>query len=309
MLYDEPHPLGDDIGTIQTADLGRKPDMLIIMGTSLKVHGFKKLVKEFARSVHQSAPTGVSTAVPNRTPIGKTTAKSHAGKVIFVNKTPPGAEWEGIIDYWVQGESDRWVEKVVEDWKKMLPADWEVQKTLDEVPAEKGGFQVMKQLNGATGKGKGKGKRKENIPPDDISLAMSTPLPPSPPASPSKRRTAMCHYAQDDEGDCQPSKKRAQSRLRGGEEDLDDLPGMLFTEASGSRIGKAGGVEDGFLAPERSRPKSRAGAKGGATGKSVSTVAKARSVSRSKATKSTAKSKLGAVAPSRRGRAATAKGR
>lgn len=118
VLYDEPHPLGDDIGTIQTADLSRKPDMLIIMGTSLKVHGLKKLVKDFARTVH--AQTGNPSVKP----------KSWTGKVLFINRTPPGAEWAGIIDYHVAGETDVWVEKVIEDWKKMRPSDWELQQTL-----------------------------------------------------------------------------------------------------------------------------------------------------------------------------------
>ena len=126
VLYDEPHPLGDDIGTIHSADIARKPDMLIIMGTSLKVHGLKKLVKDFARAVHESAPSPAASAA---SPLKKN-AKSFAGKVIFVNKTAPGSEWDNIIDYHVVGETDRWVEKVIDDWKKARPADWEVQKTL-----------------------------------------------------------------------------------------------------------------------------------------------------------------------------------
>lgn len=295
VLYDEPHPLGDDIGTIQTADLARRPDMLVIMGTSLKVHGFKKLVKEFARAVHETAPSGVSTAVPNRTPIGKSTAKSHAGKVVFVNKTPPGTEWEGIIDYWVEAESDRWVEKVLEDWKKMIPGDWEVQQKLDGVATGSGagGFKVMKDLNGAV-KEKSKGKRKENIPPDVLAIALSTPLPPSPPASPSKRRTAICHYS-DDEDESSPSKKRAPSSRshRDDSDDADDLPGMLFGNATNNaRAAKGDDSDNVFLVPsqgkERARPKSR-------TAKSA--PARSRSVSRSKAA---TKSKLEVVVRSRK---------
>ena len=93
--------------------------MLIIMGTSLKVHGLKKMVKEFAKSIHglNSSPRDSK-------------AKTWTGKVIFVNKTPPAAEWADIIDYHVAGETDMWVSKVIEDWKKMRPADWEVQQKL-----------------------------------------------------------------------------------------------------------------------------------------------------------------------------------
>ncbi|KAL6298694.1 DHS-like NAD/FAD-binding domain-containing protein [Sparassis latifolia] len=151
VLYDEPHPLGDDIGSMQSADITRKPDMLIIMGTSLKVHGFKKLVKDFARAVHDSAPSSSSSSPQN--------AKSMAGKVIFVNKTAPGSEWNGIIDYHVEGEADRWVNKVVEDWKKMRPSDWEIQKTLVATEEVDGGLlTVTKEItNTLATKGKGTG--------------------------------------------------------------------------------------------------------------------------------------------------------
>ena len=114
VLYDEPHPLGDEIGQIQAADARKGPDLVIIMGTSLKVHGLKKLVKEFAKVTH--ARKGPKTP----------------GIVIFVNKTPPGSEWDGVIDYHVEGDTDSWTEKVIADWKKHKPADWEHQTTLVE---------------------------------------------------------------------------------------------------------------------------------------------------------------------------------
>ena len=288
VLYDEAHPLGDDIGAIQTADLARRPDMLVIMGTSLKVHGFKKLVKEFARAVHETAPSGAP--VLNRTPVGKSSAKSHAGKVVFVNKTPPGAEWEGIIDYWVEGESDTWVEKVLDDWKKMVPGDWEVQQKLNAVASGSGagGLKVMKDLNGVV-REKGKGKRKENIAPNDLAIAIATPLPPSPPPSPSKRRTAICHYS-DDEGESSPSKKRApSSRSRRADDDqgAEGLPGVLFGNATNNARATNTHDEDDVFGPskekERARPKSR-------TARLAPT--KTRSASRSKTAKSTIKSQV-----------------
>ncbi|KLO13157.1 DHS-like NAD/FAD-binding domain-containing protein [Schizopora paradoxa] len=61
VLYDEPHPLGDDIGSMESSDLSRIPDLLIIMGTSLKVHGLKKLVKEFSKAVHATGASPPST--------------------------------------------------------------------------------------------------------------------------------------------------------------------------------------------------------------------------------------------------------
>lgn len=135
VLYDEPHPLGDDIGNIQSSDLTRKPDLLIIMGTSLKVHGLKKLVKEFSKAVHATgAPPPASE--PSSSEEAKKPRKSKnpsmKGKVIFVNRTPPSSEWDGIIDFHIEGDTDAWTDRVLEDWKKMRPADWETQTTLTE---------------------------------------------------------------------------------------------------------------------------------------------------------------------------------
>jgi NAD+-dependent protein deacetylase SIR2 len=135
VLYDEAHPLGDDIGAIQAFDVSRKPDMLIIMGTSLKVHGLRKLVKDFAKAVHASAPPDPLSA-----------KKSWMGKVVFVNKTPPGSEWNGIIDYHVEGDTDDWAHKVEEDWRRVRPSDWEVQQTLDN--DDNSAFKAVKDVVG-----------------------------------------------------------------------------------------------------------------------------------------------------------------
>ncbi|KAH9950894.1 DHS-like NAD/FAD-binding domain-containing protein [Amylocystis lapponica] len=166
VLYDEPHPLGDDIGSMQSADIARKPDMLIIMGTSLKVHGLKKLVKDFARTV------------------------------VFVNKTAPGAEWDGIIDYHVVGETDRWVERVVEDWRKVRPADWEVQQKLAATGEEgAGAFAVPRSW-------KAEGAREH--PAAGAGRAPAVHALPEPP-SPGKRRQTGSHYG---DVESSPSKKR-----------------------------------------------------------------------------------------------------
>ncbi|KAH0590985.1 hypothetical protein H2248_001097 [Termitomyces sp. 'cryptogamus'] len=119
------------------------------MGTSLKVHGLRKMVKEFAKTVHAYGSSGSSTAKPWQ------------GKVIFVNKTPPATEWNDIIDYHVEGDTDSWVEKVIEDWKKMRPADWEAQQTLVSVDGNvsmSGGFKTVKDVSTPKRKGKGKGE-------------------------------------------------------------------------------------------------------------------------------------------------------
>ncbi|KAF7436585.1 hypothetical protein PC9H_003418 [Pleurotus ostreatus] len=228
VLYDEPHPLGDDIGMIQAADVSRRPDILIIMGTSLKVHGLKKLVKDFAKAVHSNEPSTSATG-----------AKKMAGKVIFVNKTAPGSEWADIIDYHVAGETDAWCERVEADWRKSRPQDWEVQQTLDGDVNKSGGFKVAKEL-ATVKKGKGKAKStlvnrtyanqlpnlldskkkpkvKENIAPlASTNMVLSTPdvvasKTNAPPLSPSKRRGGASHYG---DGESSPSKRRISDKAQ-----------------------------------------------------------------------------------------------
>ena len=116
VLYGEEHPSADLLSTITTHDLGLAPDVMLILGTSLRVHGLKILVKEFAKAVHARAG-------------GK-------GKVIFVNLTkPPESVWNGVIDYHVAMDCDAWVG----DLKKRRPDIWQQQGQLK--------LQVTKNLN------------------------------------------------------------------------------------------------------------------------------------------------------------------
>ena len=107
VLYGEEHPAAHLLSPITTHDLGLGPDVLLILGTSLRVHGLKVLVKEFAKAVHARGG-------------GK-------GKVIFVNRTkPPESIWSDVIDYWVGMDCDRWVS----DLKERRPDLWEHQGML-----------------------------------------------------------------------------------------------------------------------------------------------------------------------------------
>ncbi|KAK4686726.1 hypothetical protein P7C73_g3393, partial [Tremellales sp. Uapishka_1] len=182
VLYDEAHPLGDDIGQLQTYDMARQPDLLLIMGTSLKVHGLKRLVKEFSKVVHSSGKRGL---------------------VVFVNQSAPSKEWEGIIDIHIQGETDTWVERVEEEWRRVKPGDWETQTLLDaemEVVAKAKGKASFKNGPAKNGKGPAHSVAGSNTNPQlptprpstsprQIPEPPSSPLTPPPPLSPSKRKT------------------------------------------------------------------------------------------------------------------------
>ncbi|KAM0352497.1 hypothetical protein ACHAPU_002165 [Fusarium lateritium] len=99
VLYGEEHPNAHLISPIVTHDLALCPDLLLILGTSLRVHGLKVMVREFAKAVH-----------------------AKGGKVVFVNYTkPPESSWGDVIDYWVEWDCDAWVS----DLQDKIPKLWQ----------------------------------------------------------------------------------------------------------------------------------------------------------------------------------------
>lgn len=137
VLYGEEHPSGDAVSSITTHDLGFAPDVLLIIGTSLHVHGLKILIKEFAKSVHARAG-------------GK-------GKVIFVNHTkPPESVWNDIIDYWICMDCDEWIGSL----KRHRPDLWHIQSELKH-KITKAGVQLPTPVSVKAGKS-GSDEEKEN---------------------------------------------------------------------------------------------------------------------------------------------------
>ena len=100
VLYGEQNPASETISSIVTNDLRLGPDLLLIFGTSLKVHGLKSLVKEFARVVHSKKN----------------------GKVIFVNLSPPAESiWKETIDYWIDMDCDSWTSDKLRERQSRIP--------------------------------------------------------------------------------------------------------------------------------------------------------------------------------------------
>ncbi|BFZ64443.1 NAD-dependent deacetylase hst3 [Saitoella coloradoensis] len=123
VLYGEEHPQGPTLATLINRDLRRRIDCLLVIGTSLRIPGFKKLVKDAAQIVH-----------------------SYGGKVVFVNLGAPSvSEWRGVMDWWVEGDSDGWVE----DLRIRAPEIFRVQTTLDGVlKSTKPGIKTKIKNNG-----------------------------------------------------------------------------------------------------------------------------------------------------------------
>lgn len=130
VLYGEEHPQGDEIGTITRADLTSRPDMMIIFGTSLKVHGLKRLVKEFAASIHSRVKKAPSEESLKDTNEGEVCGKrvQQPPRVVYVNNQPAAnSVWKDVIDAWVDMDCDEFVAEI----RKRRPAVWERQETLE----------------------------------------------------------------------------------------------------------------------------------------------------------------------------------
>ncbi|KFY36512.1 hypothetical protein V495_07835 [Pseudogymnoascus sp. VKM F-4514 (FW-929)] len=113
VLYGEEHPSAHLVGPLITHDLSLNPDMLLILGTSMRVHGLKVMVREFAKAVH-----------------------GRGGSVVFVNQTkPPDSIWGDVIDYWVEWDCDAWVTDLKERRDDIwLPQGMKVETPKDDKP-------------------------------------------------------------------------------------------------------------------------------------------------------------------------------
>lgn len=107
VLYGENHPSGDVISQGLNLDILRgKPDFFIIMGTSLKVDGVKKVVRQVSKQVHE-----------------------RGGLVILVNKSSVGdSTWNGCIDYQIWEDCDEWVSFLNDQQPDFFKTQQEVDK-------------------------------------------------------------------------------------------------------------------------------------------------------------------------------------
>ena len=97
VLYNEHNPDEEAIGAVVTADLRARPDAIIVVGTSMKIPGVKRIVREMC-SVVRGRRNGVS---------------------LWINRDPvPGAkEFEDCWDLVVKGDSDEVARQVdLKEW-------------------------------------------------------------------------------------------------------------------------------------------------------------------------------------------------
>ncbi|WPK27512.1 hypothetical protein PUMCH_004903 [Australozyma saopauloensis] len=104
VLYGENHPQSEILAKGLNIDISLKCDLLLIMGTSLKVDGVKKLVRSIAKGVRE-----------------------RGGHVVFVNKTPVAKQWSKCIDFEVLCDCDDFIRAL----KTEIPDLFLTQEQLD----------------------------------------------------------------------------------------------------------------------------------------------------------------------------------
>lgn len=109
LLYDEQDPRADSISAIARHDLSLRPDVLLIMGTSLATTGLSSL-RDFAKVIHK-----------------------RARKVVFVNLPEPAKSWDGVIDYWIEWDCDTWVRDLMGRQPALCCGNHEGKKVRDHV--------------------------------------------------------------------------------------------------------------------------------------------------------------------------------
>ncbi|KAK6363637.1 hypothetical protein TWF730_001060 [Orbilia blumenaviensis] len=87
VLYNEHNPDEDAIGAVSTADLKARPDCLIVVGTSLKIPGVQRLVRELCASIRDF----------------------RGGKTVWINRDDPPAtgQLKGLFDLIIKGDCEK----------------------------------------------------------------------------------------------------------------------------------------------------------------------------------------------------------
>ena len=144
VLYNEAHKDGEGVGEVVQKDLigsskgrGRSgADLLLVVGTSLRVPGTKRMVREFAKAVRaRGAPTkdessGLPTPAPS--PRRSPTADDESiPRAVYINLDfpVPTREWEGVFDAWIQGDAQL--------FSKMLHVEIEKEAKAKEMAVER----------------------------------------------------------------------------------------------------------------------------------------------------------------------------
>jgi NAD-dependent histone deacetylase SIR2 len=121
VLYNEAHKDGEGVGDVVRRDLlglskgkGRSgADLLLVVGTSLRVQGTKRMVREFAKAVRVRGEDGAGSNRPSPSlATGAPAEEEPPVKTVYLNLDfpVPTREWEGVFDVWLQGDAQLFAE-------------------------------------------------------------------------------------------------------------------------------------------------------------------------------------------------------
>ncbi|KIP08051.1 hypothetical protein PHLGIDRAFT_127294 [Phlebiopsis gigantea 11061_1 CR5-6] len=184
VLYNELHKDGEEVGEVVQRDLlgnskgkGRMgADLLLVVGTSLRVPGTKRMVREFSKAIHSR--TSASSASQNDSPSSSQAPLSQRSasedddapiKTIYLNLDfpVPTREWEGVFDVWIRGDAQEFaqlVQEEIEREEKAKEAAMERRRRREEMKAEAAlAAQAAEEERARVeAQSKAKGKQKEN---------------------------------------------------------------------------------------------------------------------------------------------------
>ncbi|POV99961.1 hypothetical protein PSHT_13282 [Puccinia striiformis] len=115
VLYGEEHNAGDQVGAVTSRDLlrGRRPDLLIVAGTSLKVPGTKRLVKELSKVIKPLSKSSSSVS-------GEEEEEEENPKKptpITRSSSTMNSPLHETFDVWIKGNVDQFIRLVDEERK------------------------------------------------------------------------------------------------------------------------------------------------------------------------------------------------
>ncbi|KAF8583007.1 DHS-like NAD/FAD-binding domain-containing protein [Ramaria rubella] len=181
VLYGEEHREGEGVGEAVRRDLcgitdakattpekldmgtpskmrvraGKGPDLLLVVGTSLRVPGTKRIVREFSKAVRPSASPPAS-RLPTPTP----SPPPEQIRTVYLNfEFPlPAREWEGVFDVWIGGDAQMFAKAVAENMRNEELERERKNRLAKEVQEMTKSKVKSKPKNAASGKAGGKRK-------------------------------------------------------------------------------------------------------------------------------------------------------
>lgn len=132
VLYNEAHKNGEGVGDVVSKDLmgskGRSgADLLLVVGTSLRVPGTKRIVREFSKAVRSRVSNkdeGSASAPPSNVRPPTSTDEESSIKAVYLNLDfpVPTREWDGVFDVWLQGDAQIFARMLQEEIEKRAKA-------------------------------------------------------------------------------------------------------------------------------------------------------------------------------------------